>query len=369
MKVFTPQELEDDLLYDIVDEVKLLSEETANTLIMLSHEPEDRKLLDKVFRSVHTIKGDVALGQMSPLLPLLIATEDILGMMRDGVIQYDSLISDLLLTVFDHVQAFVDDCVRKGAAEYDDEMFSAATDYIAQVNPEQPAGYKALLHKALVILEPSLAEESDKVYLPHEMDELQIDWDSEVEPDLVFFHNIMEPVEQRVDNWQGRSGRQLKLALLLNKFAGNRVDEKQLRAAVYLHDVGMSLLPLALLRKNGQFTDAEIARLRSHVIRGVAFLSEMPHWAEARQFIHQHHERFDGMGYPQGLSGDEITDGAKILALIDAFEAMTHNRAHDVHLKRPMKRAIQEINLAGGSQFCPYWIEVFNKVMASILPR
>jgi hypothetical protein len=367
MITFTPQDLDPELLMDVVDEIEILCEESASTLIMLSHEPNNRKLLDKLFRSVHTIKGDVSLAQFFPVIPLLSAIEDVLGLMREGAFEYDEYISDLLLTIVDHVKAFVDDCANIGSADYDAQMYDAAIQKMAKVQPDNLEEHQSLLVAALHILEPTLATREETTMFSQELEELRIDWASEVEPDLMFFHSIMKPVEDRLDNWEGRSSRQLKLALLLNQFSGNIVDDKQLRASVYLHDLGMALLPLSLLRQKTALLDSEVTRLRSHVQRSVNFLSEMPHWSEARQFILDHHERADGQGYPRGLTNAEISDGGKILAIVDSFEAMTHARAQNVHQKRHMSHALQEINNASGSQFCPYWVDVLNKVMASIL--
>ena len=367
MKSFTPLDLDNELLLDVVDEVDLLCEDSANTLVLLSHDPKNRDLLDKLFRSVHTIKGDVGLAKFAPLIPLLSALEDILGLMREGEIQYDDLISDLLLSIIEEVKSFVDDIANVGSVMYDAQMYIAATQMMAKVQPDNMGDHEELLTNSLHIIEPPFANNIEPALFSQELDDLRIDWSGEVEPDLVFFHSIMKPVEDRVDNWEGRSSRQLKLALLLNQFSGKIVDEQQLRAAVYLHDLGMSILPLALLRQKTALLDSEVACLRGHVQRSVSFLSEMPHWTEARQFILEHHERADGKGYPQGLSNVDISHGGKILALVDAFEAMTHARAHQVHTKRHISHALQEINNASGSQFCPYWVNILNKVMASIM--
>lgn len=369
MKSFIPQDLDPELLLDVVDEVEVLCEESASTLISLGQDPSNRKLLDKLFRSVHTIKGDVGLAQFTPLIPLLSAMEDILGLMREHVIEYDNLISDLLITIIDEVKAFVDDCANHASAEFDEIMYINATSYMVKVKEDNLEQHEALLTKSLHTLLPPLDSGVGPGLFTQELDDLNINWADEVEPDLVFFHSIMKPVEQRLDNWEGRSDRQIKLALLLNQFAGNIVDNNQLRAAVYLHDLGMSLLPLALLRKKTELAESEVTRLRGHVQRSVNFLSEMPHWAEARQFIYEHHERPDGKGYPRGLTEHKISHGAKIIALVDAFEAMTHSRAQQRHQKRHISHAVQEMNTASGSQFCPFWLDVLNKVMASIIDK
>lgn len=370
LETFIPVDLDDDeLLFDVVDEINHLSEESEKTLSLLGQDPTNKDLLDKLFRSVHTIKGDIGVAQIAPLFPLLSAMEDILGLMRESVLQFDDLIGDLIITIFDRVKDFVDACVNDGEAEYDPRIFSTATEFIANVQPETVNQYTTLLNQALYILNAQVHTDAEHELFAQQLDELSIDWSSEVEPDLIFFHNIMGPVEARIDNWEGRSSRQLKLALLLNQFAGSPVDEQQLRASVYLHDIGMAILPLAILKKKSPLTESEVTLMRSHVLRSSGFLSDMPHWSQARQFIYQHHERADGKGYPEGLTNEKISDGAKILSLVDAFEAMTHDRAQKIHQKRTLARALNEVTQASGSQFCPYWVNILNAIMAPIIAK
>jgi len=369
MKTFTPEDLDPEVLLDVEDEVEVLCEESASTLLLLGNEPNNKELLNQLFRSVHTIKGDVCLAQFTPLIPLVSAIEDILAMLRESTIEYDDLISKVLLTIVDYVKGFVDDCANLGNTAYDSEVFILAAELMSKITSNNIEQHRALLAKSLYILEPSLVNQNNSELFTQELDDVRIDWSSDIESDLVFFHSIMKPIEERIDHWEGRSSRQLKLALLLNQFSGKVVDEHQLRTAVYLHDLGMSLLPLALLHRTNTLLESDVIRLRSHVQYSVDFLSEMPHWDEARQFIYEHHERPDGKGYPNGLNNDEISHGAKILAIVDAFEAMTHVRAQQVHLKRHISNALQEINSASGSQFCPYWVDILNKVMASILDK
>ncbi|WP_394392914.1 HD-GYP domain-containing protein [Shewanella woodyi] len=84
---------------------------------------------------------------------------------------------------------------------------------------------------------------------------------------------------------------------------------------------------------------------------------------EAAQIVLQHHEQVDGAGYPNHLTGDKICDGAKIIAIADTFDARSHERAHHTLLKRPLVRTMNEINNFSGTQFDPYWVEIFNQVV------
>ena len=187
------------------------------------------------------------------------------------------------------------------------------------------------------------------------------------DPDLAFFRALIAPVEQRTRYWQGRSDRIAKMALFINREAGCPVDECQLAVAVYTHDFGMASMPMALLHKTDTLSDREILLLRSHVQASAQLLEHMPRWRPAREMVLQHHEHADGSGYPYGLREREISDGAKIIAIADTFDAITHQRAYDPGQKQPILRAMTEINAAAGRQLSAYWVEVFNRVVEPVL--
>lgn len=367
MTTFIPPDIDQDVLNDVVDEVTLLCEESEATMPLIAEDPTNRELLDKLFRYVHTVKGDVGIARFEPVIPLLMAFEDVLQMVREGQLSYTSVISDLLLAIFEHIKSFADDCARLGKVQYDEEMFDKATESIAKIRSYNVTKHDQYFNDALIALDPPLDYHETKELLAYNLDELRVDWEKELEPDLIFFSDIAKTVEKRMDNWEGRSNRQLKLALLLNQFAGKPIDESQLRTAIYLHDIGMSIVPMSLLRQKDSLLESEINRVRGHVIRSSLFLREMPHWVEAQQFIQQHHEQYNGQGYPEGLSEDQISHGARVIAIVDAFEAMTHAKASTGE-KQTMATAVEEINKKSGSQFCPYWVSVLNHVMKEILP-
>ena len=88
----------------------------------------------------------------------------------------------------------------------------------------------------------------------------------------------------------------------------------------------------------------------------------MKQWRQAAEMVLQHHERMDGTGYPYGLKESEICEGAKILAIVDAIDARTHERAHMTLLKRPLLRAAMEIGKHSEKQFSSYWADIFKSV-------
>ena len=107
----------------------------------------------------------------------------------------------------------------------------------------------------------------------------------------------------------------------------------------------------------------ELEALYGHPAAAYQLLSSAKRWNQAANAVLQHHEHVDGNGYPNKLAGNSICEGAKILAIADAFEARTHERAYATQLKRPLIRAVLEINRCSGSQFDTGWVEVFNETV------
>jgi len=153
----------------------------------------------------------------------------------------------------------------------------------------------------------------------------------------------------------------------INADAGQPVPPAQLEAAVYLHDLGMMLLPDPLWLRPGSLTDTERQALMRHPEDGAGLLARMPGWQAAAEIVAQHHEMPDGRGYPHGLKNGAIAPGAKILAIVDAFEAVMLKH-RDRGLARSTLRAVAEIN-ACENQFAPEFIAPFNRVMRRRLER
>jgi response regulator RpfG family c-di-GMP phosphodiesterase len=132
-----------------------------------------------------------------------------------------------------------------------------------------------------------------------------------------------------------------------------------------MHDVGMMFLPEAVWLKVGKIGDAERKALHAHPGLAADLLERMDGWADAARIVRQHQEQWDGAGYPDGLRGDAICTGAKLLAIVDAFEAVMLKHGERGH-KRSVLRAIAEVN-ACDRQFAPEWIEPFNGVIRRML--
>lgn len=122
------------------------------------------------------------------------------------------------------------------------------------------------------------------------------------------------------------------------------------------HDIGMFLIPEAILHKEGKLTDEEFAVVKRHTETGRNILNALGHPHVARA-VYEHHERESGQGYPQGLKGDEISEYAKIIGICDSYEAMTHNRPH----KKAATQCLSVLELAGTKArlFSPGIVKIF----------
>ena len=123
------------------------------------------------------------------------------------------------------------------------------------------------------------------------------------------------------------------------------------------HDIGKIAIPDTLLAKPDRLTDQEWAEIRAHPIIGASLLAQMPELDRIRPLVLAHHERFDGRGYPNALRGDAIPRAAQIIAVADAYEAMTSGRPY----RRAVtpEAAVAELRACAGSQFDPVVVEAF----------
>lgn len=377
MQMFKHEDHDEDILTDLLEEINELYEASEQTLIELELKPEDNELQRSLFRSVHTIKGDLGLVNFSPLIPLLQHAEDLLDYLRKGQIQYTSNMSDLVLLIMDKVKIFVRSCIQSGQAEYDGDRFERLVKAMKLITPKNVDNHEQLLANAVLILDPTLDLGTEQknmgktraVQAPPSIATTGIPKFITIEEraDLVFFRELMKPIEKRSRYWEGRGDRIAKLAGYINKIADTPVNEVQLAVACYMHDFGMAFIPVAVLHKQEKLEAVEFNLMRSHVSRSARLLENFDQWSEARKIVMQHHERIDGSGYPLGIREDDICEGAKLLAILDTFDAITHARAHKSHLQHPKKRAVIEINRIAKGQFSSTWMQAFNSGMAALL--
>jgi putative nucleotidyltransferase with HDIG domain len=139
--------------------------------------------------------------------------------------------------------------------------------------------------------------------------------------------------------------------------------QRTLRLAALLHDVGKICIPDDILRKPGELTAEEFAVIKHHVSIAENLIVDVPNAEEVREIARHHHERFDGSGYPDGLRGEEIPFLARVLALADAFSAMTLDRPYRQGLSSD--DAYAELQRVAGAQLDPELVKAFGRVIAA----
>jgi diguanylate cyclase (GGDEF)-like protein/PAS domain S-box-containing protein len=129
----------------------------------------------------------------------------------------------------------------------------------------------------------------------------------------------------------------------------------ELAMAATLHDIGKIRVPDSVLGSSNSLAEAEWVLMKQHTLWGSAFLSDQPGFELAASVARHHHERWDGAGYPDGLRGDDIPEGAQITTVADSFDAMTNNRPY--RRGRPVSEAVAEIVSCSGTQFSPHVVD------------
>lgn len=161
----------------------------------------------------------------------------------------------------------------------------------------------------------------------------------------------------------GHCRRVAEYALILGRGLGfNPKDLADLEYSALLHDVGKIGVSDSVLKKNGPLTREEYEEMKTHPVRGALLLGEIKEFSgRITQGARYHHERYDGHGYGEGLAGEDIPLFGRIIAIADAFDAMTQNRPY--HNRMPFDKAIDEIEKNLGTQFDPRLAELFIKLM------
>lgn len=160
----------------------------------------------------------------------------------------------------------------------------------------------------------------------------------------------------------GHSQKVAKYAVLLGEAIGLSSEQLgSLRTAALLHDIGKIGIPDNILRKAGRYTAREKEEMKRHPELASSILGHVPPLSHVLPHIVHHHERFDESGYPDGLGGSDIPLESRILAIADAFDAITSPRAY--RPARSAMEAIAELRRWAGTQFDPHLVEVFCSVL------
>jgi putative nucleotidyltransferase with HDIG domain len=184
----------------------------------------------------------------------------------------------------------------------------------------------------------------------------------EISPDqqqlIGAFRTLLSTVAVKDKYTLGHSERVASYAEAIGEAMG--LDPKKisiLRYAGILHDIGKIEIPGSILNKTNPLTEEEFRLIRQHPVYGENILEPLEDMGDLREIVRHHHERYDGKGYPDGLSGRSISIEARILCVVDSFDAMLSDRPYAK--RKTLEEACNELNRCAGSQFDPQIVEIF----------
>lgn len=368
--------------FDIDDEIasELMSSfedhyDTLQTsLNKLIHNSDDAELINVTFRSMHTVKGNAAMMQITPLVDYAHAVEEAISSMRSGYFNATPTLCDILLTSIDRLRDLHTKYLyNKDIAPIDEKSIADA--FTSMANARSAEEVHNYCRQLITLFAPPQAAPppetadaaADNTANTVDKDKLSahssyLDINTQQEEDLILFRILSLQVDEQNSFWSQRTDFIVYLALKTVALADKAIDTTQLIAAIYMHDAGMAFLPDDIVNKNSKLNTLETKKLQQHPIWAYSLLKRMEGWQGAAEIVLEHHERIDGEGYPYNKKGDELTEGAKLLAILDAYYAMTNLRADRSH-RRSIMRAISEINACTDTQFCSYWVNIFNEVI------
>lgn len=163
---------------------------------------------------------------------------------------------------------------------------------------------------------------------------------------------LIDTIDARDLYTKGHSLRVQKIASLISNEMGIDKNERYIiEIAALLHDFGLILLKDSVLNKSGALTQKELNQIKSHSVVGANILKKVKGLEKVAASIKHHHERFDGEGYPKGLSGEDIPIASRIIAIADAYDSMASPRPYRKKLSKD--KIIKELKCQSGKQFDP----------------
>ena len=172
---------------------------------------------------------------------------------------------------------------------------------------------------------------------------------------------LVQALEARDYETHGHSERVVTFSLRLGYELGlDKAALRDLELGALMHDIGKIGVSDAVLRKPAKLNEEEWEQMRLHPLHGQKILRNIAFLEGATRIVAQHHEKWDGTGYPYGLRGEDIDIGARIFSVADAYDAIISNRVY--RKGRPYQKALAELEKFAGTQFDPFVVEAFKVI-------
>ncbi|AEF54204.1 HD domain-containing phosphohydrolase [Marinomonas posidonica] len=348
------KELKDDLLECYVE----AQQEIEEIINSIESDGFSFDKLDELFRSLHSMKGNCSVCFLDPLVGVLHKLEEIVDGMRGGYIQYHQHFGDLINVVIDKVHALLKDIYQSHVAESAlRDLLQQGLDniYAQEEDAERPELAAKLLRQCSnQVMEEEKKDDTSSLIITVEFTEQQ-------QVDIDLFAGFSHKLNRLLGYSSERSERILKLCQLINAELREPVDPCQLSAAAYMHNMGMAVI---LNCKDDE--EAKKEATKNHPMVGAKLLSKHDGWEDAVDIVKAHKERFDGTGYPEGLVGPLIPQGAFILSMAVMFIDSVWGKSGSEYNKSAM-RAVQSVNFESGKGFPQHLLESFNAAIRKVL--
>ena len=350
--------IDDEIKQDLYDSFCDLYNDVEESLISLQNGGSDVEF-NKLFRAIHNVKGNATLINLDNIVSFTHALEEVAGSLRVHRYPISQPLCEIILISMDRLkdlhQRDIFDYPFDGLQEDEIKLKLYELSQCNKNNVSEAA------NSTLTFL--GYADKEPLPVDPEELDKTQqaieiVLNDEKYRSDLQYFQELALLSDNQSHYWRGRSIQIFEWAMKTNSVAGNIVPYEQFAAAIYLHDLGMPLLPSHLLHKSENLDDEETALYQQHPKWVYEFLKRIPGWQEAANIVLDHQERVDGKGYPNGKTSQDIHPGAKILAIIDAFFAYTQVAA-DQKQRKSVIRALSEINSHVDTRFDAHYVQCF----------
>jgi HD-GYP domain-containing protein (c-di-GMP phosphodiesterase class II) len=176
-------------------------------------------------------------------------------------------------------------------------------------------------------------------------------------------NSMSEAIEARDEYTKNHGDRLVEYAIsIAAKLGLSETAIRDIKYGAVLHDVGKIGISDSVLNKPGKLTNEEYEEIKKHPKIGFNLLKKIKFLAPVANIVLHHQERYDGKGYPEGLQGDSIPIGSRIIAVIDTFDAMTTDRPYRKAM--PKEKALREIKKCSGTQFDPNIVDIFLKIVS-----
>lgn len=182
------------------------------------------------------------------------------------------------------------------------------------------------------------------------------------EMSLQLMQMLSTTIEAKDEYTKGHSHRVAEYSVLIARELGwNEKELSNLKNAAHLHDIGKIAIPDTILNKPSKLSEEEFSIIKKHTIIGANILKNISLIDHVQEIVRNHHERYDGNGYPDGLKGKEIPLHARIVTVADSYDAMSSQRIYRNQL--PPEKIIQELENNKGTQFDPEITDIFLKLL------